>query len=53
MRWTWRGRAVSSTTWSFVATLALFTLLTVVMTWPQARQLATHATDHQDVYFNM
>ncbi|MBA3888221.1 MAG: hypothetical protein H0X67_21230, partial [Acidobacteria bacterium] len=33
--------------------LALFALLSVVLTWPQARYLATHATDHQDVYFNM
>jgi hypothetical protein len=33
--------------------LALFALLTVLMTWPQARALATEATPHQDVYFNM
>ena len=32
---------------------ALFTALTVLMTWPQAREFATHAADHQDVYFNM
>ncbi len=33
--------------------VALFAVLTVAMTWPQARHLATHASDHQDVYFNM
>ena len=33
--------------------IALFALLTVVMTWPQARVLSTQATPHQDVYFNM
>jgi len=33
--------------------IALFALLTVVMTWPQARVLAIEATPHQDVYFNM
>ena len=32
---------------------AIFTALTVLMTWPQARELATRAADHQDVYFNM
>ncbi len=31
----------------------LFTLLTAIMTWPQARAIATEATPHQDVYFNM
>jgi hypothetical protein len=31
----------------------LFTLLTAVMTWPQAVTLTTSAHDHQDVYFNM
>lgn len=31
----------------------LFVALTAVMTWPQAANLATHAMDHQDVYFNM
>lgn len=31
----------------------LFALLTAAMTWPQARHLATQATPHQDVYFNM
>jgi hypothetical protein len=35
------------------AIIALFVLLTVVMTWPQARVLATHALDDQDVYFNL
>jgi len=33
--------------------VGLFALLTVVMTWPQARVLGTAATPHQDVYFNM
>ena len=33
--------------------VALFTLLTVVMTWPQAATIATAAQDHQDVFFNM
>src|SRR5579859_212788 len=33
--------------------LALFALLTIVMTWPQARVIGTAATPHQDVYFNM
>ncbi len=33
--------------------IGLFALLTVVMTWPQARVLGTEATPHQDVYFNM
>ena len=31
----------------------LFVLIAVVVTWPQAARLATHASDHQDVYFNM
>jgi hypothetical protein len=31
----------------------LFTLLTAVMTWPQAVTLTTSAQDHYDVYFNM
>lgn len=33
--------------------IGLFALLTVVMTWPQARVLSTDATPHHDVYFNM
>jgi hypothetical protein len=33
--------------------VGLFALLTVVMTWPQVRVIATEATPHQDVYFNM
>jgi hypothetical protein len=32
---------------------AVFALLTVAMTWPVARHLATGASQHQDVYFNM
>jgi len=37
----------------FVRAVALFALLTVVMTWPQAPRLATAAEEHQDVFFNM
>jgi len=37
---------------TFAATL-LFVLLTVALTWPQAAQLATHASGHHDVYFNL
>jgi hypothetical protein len=33
--------------------IALFVLLTAVMTWPQVLVLDTHAADHQDVFFNM
>ena len=33
--------------------VALFVLIAVVVTWPQAARVATHASDHQDVYFNM
>jgi len=33
--------------------IGLFVVLTVAMTWPQARSIATEATPHQDVYFNM
>ena len=33
--------------------IGLFALLTVLMTWPQARVIRTEATPHQDVYFNM
>jgi hypothetical protein len=31
----------------------LFVLLTLIMTWPQAVVLKTHAFDHQDVFFNL
>lgn len=31
----------------------LFTLLTAVMTWPQAAHMTSGALDHQDVFFNM
>ena len=31
----------------------LFVLLTLIMTWPQALVLKTHAYDHQDVFFNL
>jgi hypothetical protein len=33
--------------------VALFAALTAAVTWPQARYLATQATPHQDVFFNM
>lgn len=32
---------------------SLFVAFTAVMTWPQAVYLASRATQHQDVYFNM
>jgi hypothetical protein len=31
----------------------LFVLLTVAMTWPNARVLATHSIEHQDIFFNI
>ena len=31
----------------------VFAALTVVITWPQAWHVATHAPQHQDIYFNM
>jgi hypothetical protein len=37
----------------FVGAVALFALLTVVMTWPQAARLASDADRDQDVFFNM
>jgi len=37
----------------FVKAALLFTLLTVVMTWPQAARLTTDAWQHEDVFFNM
>ena len=37
----------------FVRAVALFALLTVVMTWPQAMRLATDADGNPDVFFNM
>jgi hypothetical protein len=36
-----------------LAATVLFAVLTVVLTWPQAAHLATHARDHHDVYFNL
>jgi hypothetical protein len=38
---------------SIFTSIALFTLLTVVMTWPQTAKLSSSAQEHQDVYFNM
>lgn len=32
---------------------ALFTVLTLIMTWPQAARMTTHAWPHDDVFFNM
>ena len=52
MHSSWRLPIVSAAS-RFAAILVLFTALTVVMTWPQARDGATHASDHWDVYFNM
>jgi hypothetical protein len=37
----------------FARVVALFAVLTVVMTWPQVTRLATSAAGHQDVFFNM
>jgi hypothetical protein len=37
----------------WLAVSGLFAVLTVAMTWPQARYLGSRATPHQDVYFNM
>jgi hypothetical protein len=37
----------------FAKVVALFALLTVVMTWPQTARLATDAWPHEDVFFNM
>jgi hypothetical protein len=37
----------------FSVSVALFSVLTVVMTWPQAARLASSAQEHHDVYFNM
>jgi hypothetical protein len=36
-----------------LAATLLFAALTIVLTWPQVRVLATHAREHHDVYFNM
>ena len=33
--------------------LPLFAVLTVIATWPQAANMSTLASQHQDVYFNM
>ena len=52
MHSSWR-LPIASAASRFAAILVLFTALTVVMTWPQARDVATHASDHWDVYFNM
>ncbi len=53
MPFSWRRLPIASAALRFAAILVLFTALTVVMTWPQARYVATHASDHWDVYFNM
>jgi hypothetical protein len=49
----WLRRPFSSAAGSAAAVFVLFTASTVLMTWPQARHLATHAADHFDVYFNL
>ena len=51
MHFSWRRLPIASAASRFAAILVLFTTLTVVMTWPQARYVATHASDHWDVYF--
>ena len=53
MHSSWPRLPTASAASRFAAILVLFTALTVVMTWPQARYVATHASDHWDVYFNM
>ena len=53
MHSSWPRLRTASPASRFAAILVLFTALTVVMTWPQARYVATHASDHWDVYFNM
>jgi len=37
----------------FAKAVALFSLLTAVMTWPQVVHLGTAASHHEDVFFNM
>lgn len=37
----------------FLQAVLLFTMLTVVMTWPQAARFTTDAWPHEDVFFNM
>src|SRR5204862_1831587 len=37
----------------FARAVALFTVLTAVMTWPQVAHLSTDASPHEDVFFNM
>ncbi len=53
MPFSWQRLPTASAAARFAAILVLFTALTVVMTWPQARDVATHASDHWDVNFNM
>jgi hypothetical protein len=53
MRFSWPQLPIASAASRAAAIGLLFTTLTVVMTWPQARHVATHAADHWDVYFNM
>ena len=53
MQSSWQRLPTASAAARFAAILVLFTALTVVMTWPQARYVATHASDHWDVNFNM
>jgi hypothetical protein len=44
---------VRSATKESLSATGLFILLTILMTWPQAKGLGTHAYPHYDVYFNM
>ena len=53
MHSSWPRLPTASAASRFAAILVLFTALTVVMTWPQARYVATHASGHWDVNFNM
>jgi hypothetical protein len=39
--------------WRAVGVIGMFAALTVLMTWPQVIHLTSHATPHQDVYFNL
>lgn len=39
--------------WPSIGVLATFAGLAMLMTWPQALHLASRASPHQDIYFNM
>jgi hypothetical protein len=46
-------RDESAMRWGSISATGLFILLTIFVTWPQAKVLGTHAYPHYDVYFNM